>query len=362
MTASATVVIAPGASFANKQWPIERMAEVALALNKTAGAKIIWAITSEDASRINIEEKIGQGNVIQFVDCPIDQLADIIYSSDLCLANDSGIAHLSSAVGTPVISIFGPTHPALGFAPRGLFDRVIEVDEFCRPCSLHGDKPCFREERFCFTKISPPMVVAVAIDIMRSRQKRSRALFIDRDGTVIIDKPFDSNPDNIEFESGSIEALLKAQRLGFKIVVVSNQSGVARGYFNFEDAERFNKVLVQLLLKNGVTVDAIYFCPHYPEGIVADYARVCGCRKPAPGMAEKGARELNLDLRRSYVVGDKMDDFNLGRIVGAHSFLVKTGQGQDYLELLRGSCANSDNYICENLKDAVDRIEIMEKT
>ncbi len=356
------VVIAPGASFPNKQWPVERFAKVAEGLYQTHHAKIIWATTSEQNEKVNLEDKIEKECFIRLVDSPLDQLADVIHSSDLCISNDSGISHLSSSVGTPVLAIFGPTHPSLGFAPRGLFDKVIEVDEYCRPCSLHGDKPCFRPERFCLTRISPENVISQASVILEKRKTRARALFADRDGTVIIDKPFDSNPDNIEFIPGSIEAMTRSQKLGLKLVIVSNQSGVARGYFDLEAAENFNRVLEQLLIQNGVNIDAIYFCPHYAQGQVTKYAIRCNCRKPAAGMAEQAALKLNLDLRQSYVVGDKLDDFNLGRVIGGASFLVKTGQGQDYAGILRKSFKDSENVICENLLEAVRRIEALEKT
>jgi len=355
------IVVAPEASFSNKEWPIERFAELAVALHKSNQAKIIWATTSKHKAQVNLEDKIGKEYLVRLIDCPIDALADYIHNSELCLANDSGIAHLSSAVGTPVLAVFGPTHPALGFAPRGLFDKVIEVDEYCRPCSLHGGKPCFREERFCFTRISSERVAAEAHQILEMRKNRAKALFVDRDGTIIIDKPFDSNPDKIEFEPGSIEALTQIQKRGFKIVIVSNQSGVARGYFSFADAERFNRVLVQLLKAKGVNVDGIYFCPHYEKGVVAKYTKICNCRKPAPGMAEKAALQYNIDLNKSYVVGDKLDDINLGRVIGARSLLVKTGQGQDNIDTLRKQSKNSENLIYENLLDAVRRIEAMEK-
>ncbi|HEX2896673.1 MAG TPA: HAD-IIIA family hydrolase, partial [candidate division Zixibacteria bacterium] len=355
------IVIAPEASFPNKEWPIERFISSAVELHQKFDAKIIWAATSKQKTGPHLPEKIESDYLTHLIDCPIDRLADIIRNSNLCLANDSGIAHLASAVGTPVIAVFGPTHPALGFSPRGLLDKVIEVDEYCRPCSLHGDKPCFREQRFCFTRITAETVVAEASQIIEKGKTQSKALFADRDGTVIIDKPFDSNPDNIDFESGSIEALKHAQKLGLKIIVVSNQSGVARGYFKEEDAVHFNRVLVEQLKQKGIEITAIYFCPHYAKGTVANYAKVCNCRKPAAGMAEKAALEHNIDLRNSYVVGDKLDDFNLGRIIGAQSFLVKTGQGNDYAAILEGQIPKSDRLICNNLLDAVYKIESLEK-
>lgn len=350
------VVIAPGASFSNKQWPIKNFSEVALELSAEQEIHIIWAVTSDDSDKVNMEEKLGAEYVTKLTDCPIDKLAEIIHQSELCIANDSGIAHLSSAVGTPVIAIFGPTHSALGFAPRGIFDQVIEVDEYCRPCSLHGDKPCFRSERFCFTRINSTQVYESAVELLNQRKNIRPALFVDRDGTVIVDKPFDSNPDNIEFESGSINALKSAQSAGFKIIIVSNQSGIARGYFKFEDAEKFNKELIRQLEEAGVKDTAIYFCPHYANGSVPEYSYHCNCRKPSAGMVEKAVREHNIDLRKSYVVGDKTDDFNLGRVTGMKPFLVKTGQGEKYIDKIRNISENPDYDICSNLFEAVERI------
>jgi len=356
------IFFAPGASFPNKQWPIDRFVEVATELQRSHQARIVWATTSHHRDNPCLNDKIHSENLTHLTDCPLDKLTEIIHQSDLCIANDSGIAHLASAVGTPVIAVFGPTHPALGFAPRGLYDKVIEVDEYCRPCSLHGDKLCFREERFCFTRIGPALIVSEAERILERREHATKAVFVDRDGTIIVDKPFDSNPDNMEFETGSIEALHLAQKLGLKIIIVSNQSGVARGYFNITDAERFNQVLVLLLAQKGIKVDAIYFCPHYSKGKVAPYSRICSCRKPSPGMVEKAALELNLDVRQSYVIGDKLDDFNLGSVVGARSFLVRNGQGLDYEDTLRVQVETAEIRICQNLLDAMNKIEGLEKT
>lgn len=355
------VVVAPQASFPNKEWPIERFIQTALELQRTYAANIIWATTTKNKNTQNPDIKLESGSFTHLVDCPIGQLADIISDAVLCLSNDSGIAHLSSAVGTPVVALFGPTHPALGFAPRGLFDKVVEVDEYCRPCSLHGNKDCFREERFCFTRISTEKVVGEADRIINMSRNHAKALFADRDGTLIVDKPFISNPESIEFENGSIDALKLAQKIGLKIIIISNQSGVARGYFSESDAERFNRVLVEQLEKRGIKTEAVYFCPHYAQGAVANYAKVCNCRKPAAGMAESAARHHNINLRQSYIVGDKLDDYNLGKVIGARSFLVRTGQGRDFVDILSKLCLESEKPICENLLDAVRKIESLEK-
>ncbi|HWR83538.1 MAG TPA: HAD-IIIA family hydrolase [Candidatus Deferrimicrobium sp.] len=362
MSGRPTVVIAPGAAHPNKQWPIDRFVDVAKRLHQSNGAVIIWAVTAVDATRASLTHVIPQEYFAELVDCPVGVLASIIALADVTLANDSGIAHLSSAVGTPVVAVFGPTHPALGFAPRGVFDRVVEVEEPCRPCSLHGRKPCYREERFCFNRIGSETVGEAVADKLEMSRKSGRALFVDRDGTIIKDKVFLADADGIEFEPRAIEALRRAQGLGFKIVVLSNQSGVARGLFGIETVERINERFGSLLSAQGVQVDGIYYCPHLPGGSVPEYAKSCDCRKPAAGMVEQAARRLEIKLHRSYVVGDKIDDVNLGRVIGGYSFLVRSGKGKEQEQQLRESGISHRVEVCDDLGSAVKRIEALEQS
>jgi len=355
------VVIAPGAAHPTKQWSMEKFAQVAIQLHQTCDSAIVWLITSADKGKVGLSSKIPSDCFLELVDCPVEKLAGVISQAHLTIANDSGVAHLSSAVGTPVVSIFGPTHPALGFAPRGLFDRVVEVDEFCRPCSLHGKKPCYREERYCFTRIMPEMVYETACNLLNLEANSSRALFVDRDGTIIVDKDFISDPDKIEFEPGAIEALKLAKGMGFKLVILSNQSGVARGLFGVDTVERINECLLSKLSIAGVEVDGLYYCPHLPNGIVDEYAVACDCRKPAPGMAEKAAQDLGVHLRRSYVIGDKIDDFNLGRVFGARSLLVRTGYGRQQEQQLKlYGITNRTMIVFDDLLSAVKKIQSIE--
>ena len=355
-----TVLIAPGAAFKNKQWPVEKFAEVAVSLHHSHQTKIIWAATDKDTIPDKLTEQIPKDDLRLLSNHPISELALIISESTLTIANDSGIAHLSSAVGTPVISIFGPTHPALGFQPRGLMDIIVQADVSCRPCSLHGDKICFQREQYCFTRIEPAEVINKAGRLISVHSKMTKALFVDRDGTIIVDKPFDSDPKNIEFENGSIEALKKAAELGFKLIIVTNQSGVARGYFGIDKMKKFNSALEQKLAEQNIKIDSIEYCPHYPAGSVTEYSFSCHCRKPAGGMAEDAALKQNIDLRKSYVIGDKLDDLNLGRVIGAGHFLVLTGQGQENSQRLSKDGNWWRNVVCDNLLAAVKKIEILE--
>lgn len=356
------VVMVPGAAHPNKQWPMERFAEVALQLHQSCSAAVVWAITSADKGKSELGSKIPGDYFFELVDCPVAELAGVISRAGMTIANDSGVAHLSSAVGTPVVAVFGPTHQSLGFAPRGLFDKVVEVDEFCRPCSLHGKKPCYREERYCFTRVTSEMVYETACNLLNSDINSSRALFVDRDGTIIVDKEFLSDPDEIEFERGAVEALRLAKGMGLKLVILSNQSGVARGLFGVDTVEQINERLLEMLSAKGVKVDALHFCPHLADGAVDEFAVACDCRKPAPAMAEEAARRLGVDLRRSYVIGDKVDDLNLGRVIGARSFLVRSGHGglQEQQLKLNG-ITNKATIVFNDLLSAVKNIGAIEQ-
>ncbi|MCK5345986.1 MAG: HAD-IIIA family hydrolase, partial [Candidatus Heimdallarchaeota archaeon] len=218
------IVFYPGASYSTKQYSPEKFAIAAVELYKQTGSAIVWADANVSDEVPQLLNEISESSFLRLSNSPIQELASVIENSELTVANDSGIAHLSSAVNTPVLALFGPTHPVLGFAPRGMFDQVIHVQEECRPCSLHGGKTCYRDSRFCFDKIEPERIVNLAIHKLEQSKMTEKAVFLDRDGTIIKDKDYLSNPDEIEIIDGSIEALKNLQDAGYKLVVVSNQS------------------------------------------------------------------------------------------------------------------------------------------
>lgn len=346
------IVIAPGAAHPTKQWPLERFEELAGKLIEVHDTPIAW-VYQDDQDRPALKG-IDRDKVSLIQNAPLDRLAEICSQAQMTIANDSGVMHLSGAVGTPTLGIFGPTHPVLGFTPRGRNDRIVEVDEYCRPCSRHGKKPCFREERFCLTRISSDMVLSEASELIDSRQSLSPAIFVDRDGTLIKEKHFLSDPDKVEFEDGAIAAIGRAREAGYKIVIISNQSGLARGLLSFEQVEAVNRRVLEELEQVNVPADGLYYCPHYRSGSVPELSADCACRKPASGMAEQAAAELNLDLKRSVVIGDKLDDYYLGVGLGCQSIMVRSGHGQEHIERLGD--LEADYVICENLSEAVDMI------
>jgi histidinol-phosphate phosphatase family protein len=174
--------------------------------------------------------------------------------------------------------------------------------------------------------------------------KKSPAVFLDRDGVIILEKEFQSDPKTIEFIPGSINALLKLSR-DFLTIVVSNQSGIARGYFTQDDVVKYHQALDKILKQQGVEISAWYFCPHGPDD-------ACCCRKPRPGMILQAARELPIDLEASWIVGDKTSDIATGNASGLKTILVRTG----YAGNEPGAKAVRPDFTADNLLAAADII------
>ena len=156
---------------------------------------------------------------------------------------------------------------------------------------------------------------------------RHRAVFLDRDGTVIEKVDYLDRIERIRVYPWSIEAISSLNRAGFRVVVVTNQSGVARGYFDESFVRRTHCVLDRVLRAGGARIDGYYYCPHHPEAGTGTLTRVCRCRKPGLGLIHQAARDLRLDLARSVVVGDRWLDIQLAQAVGVPGLLVRTGHG-----------------------------------
>ena len=148
-----------------------------------------------------------------------------------------------------------------------------------------------------------------------------RFVMIDRDGTIIKECQYLSDPDQVEIIPGAIESLLGFREMDLGLVVITNQSGLGRGLFGHEDLEQVHGRLVELLADEGILLDGLYFCPHSPDV-------ECDCRKPRTGMVEQAAHDLNFLPEQGFVVGDRVADMRLGENVGATTFLVRTGYGR----------------------------------
>lgn len=153
-----------------------------------------------------------------------------------------------------------------------------------------------------------------------------RAVFIDRDGTLNTEREYLYLIDEFEFIPGAVEAIRLLNDAGFLVVVVTNQSGVARGYYTEEDVLHLHRHIDALLVSSGARVDSWQYCPHHPSGR-GSYALPCRCRKPMPGMLLEAARRFDVDLSASVMIGDKLVDVEAGRSAGCRSILVRTGYG-----------------------------------
>ena len=174
------------------------------------------------------------------------------------------------------------------------------------------------------------------------------AVFLDRDGTVIEDADYLADPDGVVLIAGVGPALRRLREAGYALVVVTNQSGIARGRFSEGDYRRVSARLDSELERVGVRLDATLHCPHHPE-----HSGPCSCRKPAPGMLFSAAQALGLDLERSFIVGDKRSDLEAGAAAGVPGILVRTGYGDT--EERRGMMP-SDAAVDDTLVEAVERI------
>ena len=154
-----------------------------------------------------------------------------------------------------------------------------------------------------------------------------RAVFLDRDGTINVEKNYLYRVADFEFLPGAVAAIRRLKEAGFLVFVVTNQSGVARGYYSLEDVEILHSHLQEELRRQETAVDAFYVCPHHPEQGLGPWRRECDCRKGAPGMLLQAAAEFEVDLARSFMVGDKKADIEAGRRAGCTPLLVLTGYG-----------------------------------
>lgn len=177
-----------------------------------------------------------------------------------------------------------------------------------------------------------------------------RAVFLDRDGTINIEKEYLFQPHDFEFIPGTPKAIRLLNQAGIMVIVVTNQSGVARGYYSEYDVETLHRYIDHELERHGAHVDAWFYCPHHPDGR-GSYALPCNCRKPLPGMLLEAARRYGLELENSTMIGDKRSDVEAGLAAGCHTILLRTGYGSDEEQLV-----DHQSKIYENLLSAVESL------
>ncbi|TAN41381.1 MAG: lipopolysaccharide heptosyltransferase II [Nitrospirae bacterium] len=314
------IALNPGAAYgSSKRWPPERFAALAdRVLQETGGSIVIFGGPSERSIADEIEGKIllpGADTAVHFHDdgrllnlagrTTVRELAALIAESDLLVTNDSGPMHIGYAVRTPLVAIFGSTS-ARHTGPVGKGNMVISSQVDCAPCL---ERTCRRGDLKCMDLISAEEVFAA----VRKLLNRERAVFFDRDGTLCRDAHYLSRMEDFEIfpEIGALHAL---KEKGFKLIGVTNQSGIARGRVDENFVRTVNDIF---LTRYGF--DGFYYCPHHPD-------EHCSCRKPEPGMLLDARVDHHIDLKRSFVVGDKEVDMLLAQAVGATGIHVSTGQ------------------------------------
>jgi D-glycero-D-manno-heptose 1,7-bisphosphate phosphatase len=179
----------------------------------------------------------------------------------------------------------------------------------------------------------------------------NKCVFLDRDGVICVEVNYMREPSQFELLPKVGEALKLLKEENYRIVVVSNQSGVARGYITEEKVHEINNKMVTELDKYDVNLDKIYYCPHHPEG-EGVYKKDCYCRKPKPGMLLRGAQELDIDMALSYMIGDRKSDIIAGKDAGCRTILVLTGCGKTELAYLMKEDNLKPDYVADDLYEA----------
>jgi mannose-1-phosphate guanylyltransferase / phosphomannomutase len=182
---------------------------------------------------------------------------------------------------------------------------------------------------------------------VRRAGERSRAVFLDRDGTIIREVDLLRSVRQLRLLPGAADAIRSLNRRGFRVIVVTNQPVIARGWLTEEGVEEIHRVLARRLRRLGAALDAVYFCPHHPQANLLRYRVRCRCRKPGAGLIRRAAREFGIDLSRSFIVGDRTPDILAGERAGVTTLVVGTGYGgRD------GKYAVTPDHRARNLREA----------
>lgn len=359
----------PGSTYGHaKRWLPDRYAEVVNRVVKDAqsrsGARVGVAILGakgEEPLGKTIADQIKTRTVVCSGQTTVRELMALVKRCQLFLTNDTGPMHVAAAFQVPLVAVFGPTDWQTT-SPFGVDAKLVRQPVSCAPCLL---RECPIDHR-CMTGVTVEQVYAAALHhvplvapppevepapppSLSSTSLAGVTVFLDRDGTLNVDTGYVKSPDDFTVLPGVGAALARLKQAGARLVVVTNQSGLGRGYFTSKDLEAIHGKLRLILAEDGVTLDGLYFCPHHPDDR-------CNCRKPARGMIDRALAELQVDLSRAYVVGDSVRDVELAKQVGAQSLLVMTGpSGAEALADLTARDLPPD-YVAEAMSQAVDWI------
>jgi heptosyltransferase-2 len=370
----------PGSVYGGaKRWPPGRFAAVADGLAERRGAQILLIGSLQERPILDeVGARMRHPAINLGGRTDLGTLVGLLARTQMLLTNDTGAMHVAAAVGTPVLAIFGPTD-AQETGPLGPHSRIVREPMPCSPCLL---RECPIDHR-CMTHVTADQVLQATLELLKNshgsrlgidhpgphprlsramprtgevppRGRGSPAAFLDRDGTIIEDLGYLGDPAGIRFIPGAIEALQALQRSGYRLILVTNQAGVARGLITEADVRRVNDRLATLLAKAGVRLDGIYYCPHHPEHGPPEYRRECACRKPKPGMIHQAIHEYDLDPARSVVIGDHATDAALAQAFpGMRAIMVRTGHGREQWEKVQAGTLPPPEHVADDLGAAV---------
>jgi D-glycero-D-manno-heptose 1,7-bisphosphate phosphatase len=157
-----------------------------------------------------------------------------------------------------------------------------------------------------------------------------KAVFLDKDGTIIPDIPYNANSELISLSDGVVEGLQLLQSYGYLLVIVTNQSGVAYGYFGLDELNNVKSAINDMCRKIGIYLDGFYYCPHHPDGTIEYFKVNCDCRKPKPGLILKAAIDMDIDLSSSWMIGDILNDVEAGKKAGCKTILIDNGNETEW--------------------------------
>ena len=371
----------PGSTYGSaKRWLPDRFAEVTNQLCRTldesegkpVSVVILGAKGEEPLGRQIAGRLTGRSAVLSGA-TTIRELMAVLKRCALLLTNDTGPMHIAAAFQTPVVAVFGPTDWRTT-SPFGVKHAIVRQPVDCAPCLL---RECPIDHR-CMIGVTVDMVYESAVQLTRHGQETSGerqedfrtilaprtphlvppagqaplegvTVFLDRDGTLNYDPGYLKSPAELKLLPGVAASLARLKAAGAKLMVVTNQSGVARGLLTLKDLEAVHERLQGLLEQEGAVLDAIYFCPHHSDD-------GCRCRKPGRAMVDRAVSDWHIDLRRSYVIGDHLRDMQLARAIGAKPILVTTGVvDAAALDQLRVEQATPEK-VAASMAEAVDWI------
>src|SRR5256712_4571620 len=343
----------PGSVYGTaKRWLPERFAEVAdRVAAEHGGVVLIFGGHGEEELGAALASLMAAPTVVLSGRTTVRRLMALIKQCRLFMTNDTGPMHIATAFGVPTVAIFGPTDP-LTTSPFGSGHELVRHPVDCSPCLL---RECPIDHR-CMQGISVEMVHAAAMRQLQMgsftapstarSDSKTPVVYLDRDGTLNFDPGYLNQPEQLRLLPVAGQAVARLNRAGFKTVVLSNQSGVARGLSTQGQLEAIHQRLRELLSEDSARLDGIFICPHHPDD-------GCACRKPAPGMVQRAQRELGVSADNAIVIGDKASDMALARNVGALAVFVRSGNVPEEEQARMAERGLAPDYVARDLTVAV---------